>query len=229
MRRHTNQRVRAGKIRTLLLRKSVIIYWRKGKVILLGKFDALDTLLRENNGFLKTSEAVKSGVSKVYFGEYVRRRGLARVALGLYMSPDAWDDGLYVIQVRYPTAIFSHETALYLFGLADREPLKYSLTVKTGTNTAGLDKQGVKVYRIKESLFEEGLTETKSTSGHTIRVYGAERTLCDLFRYRNSVEIQDLQTATREYVRLKEKNIPLLMRYAKLFSVEKVVRQYLGT
>jgi hypothetical protein len=196
-------------------------------VILLGKFDILDVLLQENNGFLKTSEAINSGVSKVYFGEYVRKRGLERVALGLYMSPDAWEDGMYVIQVRYPTAVFSHETALYLLGLANREPLKYSITVKTGTNAAGLNKQGVKVYRIKELLFEEGLTETKSTSGHSIRVYGAERTLCDIFRYRKSVEIQDLQTAIREYIRMKEKNIPLLMRYAKMFSVERIVRQYL--
>jgi len=48
-----------------------------------------------------------------------------------------------------------------------------------------------------------------------------------LFRSRRNVEIQDLQTAVREYLRRKEKNIPLLMRYAKSFAVEKIVRQYL--
>jgi len=48
-----------------------------------------------------------------------------------------------------------------------------------------------------------------------------------LIRCRRNIEIQDLQTAIKEYVRLKDKNIPHLMRYAKLFSVEKIVRQYM--
>lgn len=52
----------------------------------------------------------------------MRKYGLERVARGLYMSQDAWEDGLYVIQVRYPEAVFSHETALYLLNLANREP-----------------------------------------------------------------------------------------------------------
>ena len=40
--------------------------------------------------------------------------GLERTAHGLYMSKEAWPDALDVLQVRYPKAVFSHETALYL-------------------------------------------------------------------------------------------------------------------
>jgi len=58
-------------------------------------------------------------------------------------------------------------------------------------------------------------------------VYNAERTICDLVRSRRNIEIQDLQSAVKGYVKRKNKNIPLLMRYAELFSVEKIIRQYL--
>lgn len=193
----------------------------------MSKFVILDTLLKENQGFLKTSDAVRAGISRAYFGEYVRTRGLERVAHGLYMSPDAWEDGMYVIQVRYPEAVFSHETAMYLLNLADREPLRYSVTLKSGSNTAGLTKQNVKVYKTREPLFQEGILQMASPAGHLLRVYNPERTLCDLFRSRRNIEIQDLQTAIKEYLRSKEKNIPLLMRYAKAFSVDKTIRQYL--
>jgi hypothetical protein len=193
----------------------------------MNKFEMLDMILKENAGFLKTAEAVAAGVSRTYLGEYVRERKLERVAHGLYMSHDAWEDGMYVLQTRYPEAVFSHETALYLLNLSGREPTQYSVTLRTGTNSAGLAKPGVKVYKVKTKLFGEGIIETPSPSGHTLRVYNAERTICDLIRSRRNVEIQDLQTAMKEYVRLKEKNIPLLMRYAKAFSVEKIVRQYL--
>lgn len=193
----------------------------------MGKFEILDSMLQDNKGFLKTSDAVSAGVSRAYFGEYVRERKLERVAHGLYMSQDTWEDGMYVIQVRYPEAVFSHETALYLLNLADREPLRYAVTLKAKTNTTGLTKQGIQVYKVRGSLFNEGITEVHSPAGHLLRVYNPERTICDLFRSRRNIEIQDLQTAVREYVRLKEKDIPLLMRYAKSFSVEKIVRQYL--
>jgi len=191
------------------------------------KFETLDLLVQENNGYITTSEAIKAGVSKPYFGEYVNKRELYRVAHGLYMSQDAWDDGMYVVQVRYPNAVFSHETALYLLNLAEREPLQYAVTLKAGTNAMGLTRTGTKVYKVKAELFEEGLCESRTPAGHNVRTYNVERTICDLIRSRSNIEAQDLQSAIKEYVRSKEKNIPMLMRYAGLFSVEKIVRQYL--
>lgn len=193
----------------------------------MNKFETLDFLLKKNNGYLKTSDALDAGISKPYFSVYVRDRGLERIAHGLYMSQDAWEDGQYVIQVRYPLAVFSHETALYLLNLAEREPLQYTLTLKAGANATGLTKQGVKVYKVRDELFGEGITEAKSPAGHSLRVYNPERTICDLVRSRRNIEIQDLQFAIKEYVRTREKNLPLLMRYAKSFSIEKIIRQYM--
>ena len=193
----------------------------------MGKFDILNSLIDDNKGFIKTSDAICAGVSKVHFGEYVRRFGLERVAHGLYMSQEAWEDGMYVIQVRYADAVFSHESALYLLNLAEREPTQYAVTLKSGANAVGLTNSGVRVYKVKAGLFEEGITMAKSPSGHDLRIYNAERTICDLLRSRRNIEIQDLQTAIKGYIRMKEKNIPLLMRYAKAFSVEKIIRQYL--
>jgi predicted transcriptional regulator of viral defense system len=193
----------------------------------MGKFETLDLLLQENNGFIKTSDAVCAGVSKTYFGEYVSSRRLERAAHGLYMSQDAWDDGMYVIQVRYPDAVFSHETALHLLNLAEREPTQYSVTLKAGTNCSGLTKSGVKVYKVKDELFGEGIIQKRSPTGNSLRTYNPERTICDLIRSRRNIEIQDWQTAVKEYVRSKDKNIPLLMRYSRAFSVEKIIRQYL--
>ena len=191
------------------------------------KTDILDALLLKNKGYLKSSDVALAGISRDYLGGYVRKHGLERIALGLYMSPDAWEDGMYIIQSRYPNSVFSHETALYLLNLAEREPLQYTVTLITGTGSTRLAKQGIKVYKVKSELFETGIVEAQTPTGHTVRTYNAERTICDLLRSRRNIEIQDFQAAIKGYVRMKEKNIPLLMRYAKLFSVEKQIRQYL--
>lgn len=189
--------------------------------------DTLKKLLYENNGYLKTSDAVAAGISRPVLGDFVRKYELERIAHGLYISPDAWEDTFFIIQTRYPKAVFCHETALYLLNLAEREPSPISLTLAAGANSTNLLKQGIKVYKVKEDLFSEGIIELPSPSGHTIRAYNAERTICDLFRSRRNIEIQDLQSAVKTYVQLKEKNIPMLIRYAKAFSIEKIITQYL--
>lgn len=63
--------------------------------------------------------------------------------------------------------------------------------------------------------------------GHDIPVYNRERTICDVVRSRSHIEIQTLQESLKEYARQKDKNPRVLMDYANLFQVEKILRRYL--
>ena len=187
----------------------------------------LQKMLNEKNGILLTSDVLKAGISKTYFMEYVKEMQLERIAMGVYISPDAWADYFYLLQARYPQAIFSHETALYLLGLGEREPLQFTITVKYGYHAKSMLEQNIKVYRIKKELYELGIITVDSPAGQKLKIYNAERSICDLLRCRNHVEIQDLQGALKQYIKSKERDIPLLMDYAKYFKVEKILRQYL--
>lgn len=193
----------------------------------MNKSDIISSLVEKNLGYLVVSDATAEGISRQYVTEYANSHGFERVAKGLYISEDAWPDGMYVIQMRYPHVVFSHETALYLCGLAEREPLRYTVTACTGQRTSYLSLAGVKVYTVKKELLEVGLSEMDSPMGHRLRVYDAERTVVDLLRSRSNVEIQTMQTALKEYVASKSKNVPQLMRIAKQFSVDKIISQYL--
>lgn len=192
----------------------------------MSKTSLLDQVLERNNGYIKTSEAGENNVSRTYFLEYVRKNNLIKVAHGLYMTEDTWQDDLFVIQTRYPKVIFSHETAAFLLGLSNREPFYSSVTLETGKGSSRLNNSGVKVYKIKKELIEVGLINVLTSSGNKVKSYNLERTFCDFVRSRNTIEIQEVQTYIQEYFKHKDKNIPQLMRYAKLFSVEKLVRQY---
>lgn len=184
-------------------------------------------LKKDNDGILCTNTVINSGISKSYLADFVKKNSLERVAKGIYVDKDAWTDDLYLMQLRFKGIIYSHETALYLLDLADREPLQYSATVKTGYNYSSLTALGVKIYSIKKDLFELGLTEVQSPNQHPLKCYNSERTICDILRSRNNIEIQSLQTALKLYTNSKTKNIPLLMRYAKELRVEKILRRYL--
>ncbi len=187
----------------------------------------LDLLLKEQDGMLQTAQAIKLGISKPVFYNYVEEKGLKQAAHGLYVSEDTWVDGMYLLHLRCKQAVFSHEAALFFHDLTDREPSPYSITVKRGYGTARLREDGITVYTIKEDLYPIGIIEAQTPFGHTVPVYDMERTICDLIRSRNQIEIQTLQTALKQYANRKDKNLRTLMRYAKQFHVEKTLRQYM--
>jgi len=189
-------------------------------------YDTLNILLKKNLGYLRTADAEEAGVSRTVLGSFVQENNLERVARGLYLEQDVWRDSLFEAQFRYPRLVFSHETALYLLDLTDRVPTHITVTLETSSGATRLREEGIKTYRIKQELFAVGLSEVETLFGHHVRCYNAERTICDIVRSRRNVEIQDMQTAIRDYLKSKQKNIPLLLRYAKQFSVEKIIRQY---
>ena len=190
------------------------------------KLHMLADRLNAQDGLISVSDAAALHISKEYFMEFVRKYGLERVAHGVYLAADAWQDSLQILQMRFPNAVYSHETAAYLLDLAEREPLKMTLTVKTGYHSKGLSETA-KVYQIQERLLELGVSEVKSPFGHTLHCYNSERTICDLIRSRSQVEIQDLLYAVKTYIQQKGRNIPLLTRYAKEMHVETQLRKYL--
>ena len=156
-----------------------------------------------------------------------KERGLEQAAHGVYVSPDTWTDAMYILHIRCSQAVFSHETALFFHDLTDREPLKYTITVRTGYNPSRLQDDGFQVYTVKKDLHEKGITTMQTPFGHSVPVYDMERTICDLLRSRKNIEMQVFQDALKQYARRKDKNIRTLMKYASMFHVEKILRPYL--
>lgn len=195
---------------------------------MMGQFEQLDQMLTAQEGMLRTSQVVSSGISKPVFYDYVRSRDLDRVAHGIYLSKDFWVDAMYLLHLRFEQAVFSHETALFFHDLTDREPIEYTVTVKTGCNPSKMKAEGIQVFTIKADLHDVGLTTAKTPFGHTVPVYDMERTICDLLRSRSRIEIQTFQGALKSYARRKDKNLRALMQYAGMFKVEKILRQYLA-
>lgn len=190
-------------------------------------FEKLEAISLQNDGVLQTREVVASGISKTMLQNYVMKQGYERISHGIYLSPNAWKDSLYLLSLRCKQAVFSHETALFLHDLTDREPLQYAVTVKTGYNPSYLTADSIKVYSVKKDLHDLGLTTAITPISHTVPVYNMERTICDIVRSRSSIEMQSFQDAIKQYVRRKDKNLSELMTYAKLFHVDKILRPYL--
>ena len=175
----------------------------------------------DQSGILLTKNVISAGIAKPALYQALRENSYELLGHGIYASPDAWADDSYVLSLRCPAAVFSHDEALYYYGFIDREPMQQTITIYTGYGTGRLTADGIRVYTVRKDLLNVGKTHIVNSFGHRIPIYDRERTICDLIRSRSSFESQDFQTALKSYVSCKEKNLNSLMEYAKLFHVDK--------
>ena len=190
------------------------------------RFDLLDELVEKGNGYLLTYQVLKNGISKPTLADYVNKRNMERVAQGVYLAEDAWKDELYILHLSNSRIIFSHETALFLHGLMEREPKDISVTVRAGYNASHLRKKGIRVYQVKPEIEGLGVLNIQTGFGNTVRAYDMERTICDVIRYKEAMDVQVFQYAMKEYMGSTHKNLNHLMTYAKKLHIDSAVRTY---
>ena len=143
------------------------------------------------------------------------------------MASDIADE-YALLQARSKFAVFSYGTALFLWGLSDRTPHTYDITVPRGTNVSLLkrDNPNLRCHYVQSDTYEIGISETASPQGATVRLYDKERCICDLIRDKNQIDMQLYSQAIKDYFKTKP-NIRKLLKYGKLFGIEEKIRTYM--
>ena len=189
--------------------------------------DILQSLLAENKDTFLASEAVRAGLSRYDLLKFTEHGILERAGRGVYVAPGELSDELFLLQERAKKIVYSHETALFLHGMTDRTPNRYSITVPSYYKASQSIKDKCKVYYIKPDLLTLGQTELPSGMGHQIIVYDLERTICDVVRSRNKIDAQIFIDALKNYTLRRDMDLNRLNDYARKLSVYRILRSYL--
>ena len=72
-----------------------------------------------------------------------------------------------------------------------------------------------------------GICSLSSKMGNNVTAYNIERTICDILRSRNRVDSQTVAAAMKNYAARKGQDWGLLSKYAEIFRITKLLRQYL--
>lgn len=189
--------------------------------------EKLEELVQKQHGTVLSADLDRNQIPRVYLQMMVSEGNIERVDRGVYVSVNSIGDEMYAMQTKYPNIIYSHETALFMHGLSDRTPFEYSATVPSGYKVVGDVAKRFKIYYVKKDFHTLGVVITTSPFGNPIRIYSVERTLCDIIRSRNRMDVQMLNQALHSFVQLKSADYTLLMDFAKKFRVEAVLKNYL--
>ena len=187
----------------------------------------IEKIIKEQNGTLLSSDLDENEIPRTYLSMMVAEGEIERIGRGVYVASDLLEDEMYIMQKKYPNLIYSHETALFLHELSDRTPFEYSATVPSGYKVVSNISEGFKIYYIKKELHTMGVIEEKTSLGNTIRIYNLERTICDILRSRNRIDVQIFSDALKRVAKKKQLDSSLLLEYARKLNVEKILNTYM--
>lgn len=177
----------------------------------------IDEML-EKQSIITTSDVVEKGIPRVYLNRLVSKNQLIKVERGIYITDWSQYDEYAIFQLQHQKAIYSYLSALYLHGLADVIPKYKEVTVYTGYNTHRFHKE-TKRHFIQKDLYDVGVTTIQTTFGNEVRVYDLERTICDLIRKRQKIDVEIFSTALKRYMKSSDKNLRKLYQYARKFNI----------
>lgn len=187
------------------------------------KKEELLALMSERGGRITTSAAMAEGYPSSLLKLLVSEGAVELESRGVYVLADVPLDDFAVVALRWPKAVFSNGSALWLLGLSDRVPLAIEVTCPQGYNAPALLEEypGTRIRRQAPERYELGATVVLTPTGTKARSYDAERCICDLLRdrRRGRADVQLFGDALRGYARSGKKDMSKLARYAETLGV----------
>jgi len=183
----------------------------------------------EHNGVVKKEEFTKLGIDYRRVNRLVKDGKLVRIKNGYYTDRVDGFSEEALVAALFPDAKLCMESALYAYGYIKEKPFGWTLAVDKNTSKSRFKMDYPKIipfYTEPEAL-EIGAS-TIELSGNTFGVYDKERMICDCLKYESKMSRDDFKAAIQSYIADPDKDISVLMDYARARKVVKKVQSLIG-
>jgi predicted transcriptional regulator of viral defense system len=182
-----------------------------------------------NGGYLSPKDLRSNKLSTKYIPEMVKNGWLEQIKHGLYRlsdTPIAAFESFIEVMKSLRKAVICCESALAFYNLSTVNPGQIHIAVDRKSNVKLTDWPPVKVHYFTPGLYHTGVDEVE-IRGQKVRIYSPEKTLCHCVRYRDQIGIDIAVEALKNYLKKKDRNLSLLMKYAKECGVKDQMKHYL--
>ena len=184
-------------------------------------------IMKKNNGIISSRMIEPLGISRQYLSNLKKNNEIEQVSRGIYILPDTFEDSYYLFQSKYKKIVFSHMNALYFYGMTEEVPYNYTVTVPQSYHVDSINEK-CNIFYVPNDIFELGLCEIETPNGNKIRIYDLERSICDIIRSKNRMDLEQVKKSIKQYIKSKNKNMIKLSEYSKKMGINKKVIEMVG-
>jgi len=201
----------------------------KGKSRKISTFEAAEQVFRRHSGVLRTIEAIRLGIHPRTLYQMRDSGRLEQLSRGLYRLAEMVPVGnpdLVTVALKVPKGVICLLSALAYYELTTQIPHEVHVALLRGAEPPRLEHPPVRIFWFTDQAFSEGI-DVHKVDGVKVRIYCAEKTLADCFKYRNKIGPDTAVEALRNYIGRGRPKLDKLMQYARVCRVEKSMRPYL--
>lgn len=188
----------------------------------------IEEILNKQNGIILSHNLTENKIPRIYLSRMVKNGEIEKIGRGIYITPDTWEDDMFILQTMFSKTVFSHETALFLHGMTDVTPSRLSVTVPNNYGIGKLSEQNVRIRTSVKNQYSIGITEKETSFGRKVKVYNVERTLCDIVKRSANCDIRFINDAFKYYISSGNYNLHKLNEYAEILKVKQAIKKYLS-
>jgi predicted transcriptional regulator of viral defense system len=178
---------------------------------------------------LRTSQAKKLGINELILSQMLEAGLLVKESRGLYRLadlPPIINPDLVHVSIRIPKSVICLISALNFHNLTTQIPYKVYVALPRGTKRPKIDYPPLDFIWPVERIYLAGIEE-HNIDGIVVKIYDKEKTIADCFKYRNKIGLSIAVEALKDYVGTQGHNLELLVNYARIDKVEKIIIPYI--
>ena len=188
-------------------------------------YERMDQLSNNGKSVLTREMLENNGISGNLLSPYAKKRGMERIAPGMYAGDAFVADDFMLLQKRYPKAIFYGYCALYLHGLSDYPPQVLEVICPPGyrIRTEDFRMKIIVHHESKKELFDYQIEEVNTIFQNPVMTYGLDKSIVELIRRRRWYDSETFLKALRRYCKDDERDYARLDEYASMRGISSKV------
>ncbi len=184
---------------------------------------------QRNNGWLRTSQALRLGISPRTLYMLHRQGHIVRAARGLYHLADqpvpAHHD-LPIVAQRVSKGVICLLSALAYYDLTTQVPHQVYVALPNHAEKPRLDYPPLRIFWLSERPYRAGIQEHR-IGGIPVRMYSPEKSIADAFKFRNKIGLDVALEALKRYLQQGNVHLETLRAMARVNRVERIMQPYL--
>ena len=175
------------------------------------------------------ADALRTGMHRNTLYTMLKQGVVERLCRGLYRLSDARplaNPDLVTVAKKIPDGVICLVSALAYHELTTQIPHEVNVAVSRNSEPPRLDYPPIRVFRFSGKAFSDGIKRPLIDTV-PVAIYDREKTLADCFKYRNKIGMDTVLEALRFYKDQRHKNVDVLLHYASICRVTKIIRPYL--
>lgn len=189
--------------------------------------NVIKQIMEENNGIISSRMIEPLEISRQYLSILKNNNEIERVSRGIYQLPDVFEDSFYSFQTKYKKATFSHMNSLYFYGMTEEFPYNYTVTVPQSYHVDTVNEK-CNVFYVSDDIFDLGVCEVETPNGNKVRAYDLERSICDIIRSKNRMDLEQVKKTIKQYMKSTDKDMSKLSEYSRKMGINEQVIEMVG-